>query len=243
VALHAPSVVAAVAGDAVRREVIDTTKCAQCHEFFEGHGGNRVFSAGSANVCVFCHVPNLTSSSRQIDLGHIEDSQNLKDMIHGIHASAFRDRDFEHWRNRSGGTYYNWSEVTFPRGASTGNCMLCHKDGTYELPLPANLLPTTVRTTGVADGQDADVPAVNAARASVPNATDWVNTPMGSSCFYCHTSRSAWAHMVTSGAQLSMPAVGSATYINRQNTATNAESCVVCHGPGKVADIKAVHNR
>ena len=41
-ARHAISVVKSVTGDAVRRKVVDATKCASCHEWFEGHGGNRV---------------------------------------------------------------------------------------------------------------------------------------------------------------------------------------------------------
>ena len=61
--LHTPSAVIAVSGDKKRREVVDNNKCASCHEWFEGHGGNRVFNM---NICVFCHVPNLSSSGRTI---------------------------------------------------------------------------------------------------------------------------------------------------------------------------------
>ena len=61
--LHTPSVVQPVAGDDVRRTVIDNNKCANCHEWFEGHGGNRVLNM---EICVLCHVPNLSSSGREI---------------------------------------------------------------------------------------------------------------------------------------------------------------------------------
>ncbi len=61
VARHAISVVKAVTGDAVRRTAIDSNKCANCHEWFEGHGGNRVFQV---QVCVTCHVPALTTSGK-----------------------------------------------------------------------------------------------------------------------------------------------------------------------------------
>ena len=62
-ARHAISVVKEVTGDAVRRKVVDADKCSNCHEWFEGHGGNRVYQT---QVCVMCHVPGLATSGRQI---------------------------------------------------------------------------------------------------------------------------------------------------------------------------------
>lgn len=62
-ARHAISVIKAVTGDTARRKVIDSAKCANCHEWFEGHGGNRVYDV---QVCVTCHVPGLTTSGRGI---------------------------------------------------------------------------------------------------------------------------------------------------------------------------------
>ena len=60
-ARHAISVVKAVTDDAVRRKVVDPAKCSNCHEWFEGHGGNRVYET---QVCVMCHVPGLATSGR-----------------------------------------------------------------------------------------------------------------------------------------------------------------------------------
>jgi len=60
-ARHAIAVVKAVTGDTARRTVVDKTKCANCHEWFEGHGGNRVYDT---QICVMCHVPGLASSGR-----------------------------------------------------------------------------------------------------------------------------------------------------------------------------------
>ena len=59
VSLHTPSAVVAVDGDDERRTVVDSAKCANCHEWFEGHGGNRVYNM---QICTLCHVPNLSSS-------------------------------------------------------------------------------------------------------------------------------------------------------------------------------------
>jgi OmcA/MtrC family decaheme c-type cytochrome len=69
-ARHAISVVKTVTGDTARRKVVDATKCASCHEWFEGHGGNRVIGRETGSsaelVCVQCHVPGLATSGRRI---------------------------------------------------------------------------------------------------------------------------------------------------------------------------------
>jgi OmcA/MtrC family decaheme c-type cytochrome len=62
---HALSSVKAVTGDTARREVVSATKCSNCHEWFEGHGGQRnIGPESSTMVCVLCHVPGLASSGR-----------------------------------------------------------------------------------------------------------------------------------------------------------------------------------
>jgi hypothetical protein len=66
--------VRAVTGDRVRRVAVESgytnsnnpitgtpIGCLECHEIFEGHGGNRV---SNAQVCVMCHNPNLSTSGR-----------------------------------------------------------------------------------------------------------------------------------------------------------------------------------
>ena len=267
VSLHTPSVVMAVSGDAERRRVVVNDKCASCHEWFEGHGGNRVYEMA---ICTMCHLPNLSSTgrgvtnptSRGLDLAlqaaiddgtlsdsvdpsdpttYPEDAQNLKDLIHGIHAGAVRTRHFQHIRGGSRQGYYDWSHIVFPAESGTRNCLLCHDDGTYELPLPSGLLATTVRTTGVTDGMDASAAAFNAALGTLPNATDWVNSPTAASCFMCHTSQDALGHMINTGGQLSTP--DGFWYTNRSMLGTTIESCATCHGPGKVADVSVVHAR
>lgn len=256
---HTPSVVRAVTDDETRRVVVDNAKCANCHEWLELHGGNRVLNI---EICTLCHQPNLSSSGRGAAAANVnaenqalltangfdpanpltfpEDTNNLKDMVHGIHASSFRNFDYEFVRDRaaSGVFYYNWAEVTFP--GEVGICTTCHLDDTWDLPLNSNVLDTTVRTTGAADGIDADTAAVAAARATVPNPTDWVNTPTASACYYCHDSDLAVAHMRQNGGAISIADPAANDFVQRGNVDT-VESCAICHGPGKQADVKAVH--
>ena len=241
--LHTPSAVIAVDGDDVRREVVDNTSCASCHEWFEGHGGNRVFNM---NICVMCHVPNLSSSGRGIltpndanedaygsdPLLYPEATNNLKDMIHGIHGAETRTTDYEFVRGGFRQNPYNFSDVVFPAGAN--DCLRCHKSESFEVPLDDNTLLTTDRTTGVADGNDPDRDAVLAARASVPNDTDFVITPTGAACYACHDSADAKAHMEQNGAAIND---------NRSDVTASGsvETCSVCHGTGKTADLAVVH--
>ena len=137
--------------------------------------------------------------------------------------------------------YYDWSHITFPRGASTSNCTLCHDGDSYELPLAAGLLGTTVRTTGEWNGDDETEEDVAIAFEKLPNNTDWINSPTASSCFYCHTSIDAWGHMTQNGGLLTVPDVG--PWTNRSGLVGSLESCTICHGPGRVADLDVVHNK
>ncbi len=274
--LHTMSAVMAVAGDDVRREIVDPAKCGNCHEWFEGHGGNRVIGLAAndegprqALVCMLCHVPNLSSSGRGIDPAIAadrdgdpltsdpsaasvdletsdswtwpEDTNNMKDMIHGIHASAARTINYEFVRGRNDGIYYNWSEVTFPAEDGVSNCLLCHLDGTYGLPLAENVLETTVRTTGDDDGLDGDdFTAVGVARDNVPGGTDWVNSATSSTCYMCHPNDTALAHMRQNGGIISVANPDEFDFTQRQDLDT-VESCTICHGEGRIADLSSVH--
>ncbi|MBI5485272.1 MAG: OmcA/MtrC family decaheme c-type cytochrome, partial [Deltaproteobacteria bacterium] len=64
-ARHALSSVKSVAGEE-RRDVVDSAKCGNCHEWFEAHGGNRVVGKDTVgqSICTLCHVPNLSTSGR-----------------------------------------------------------------------------------------------------------------------------------------------------------------------------------
>jgi OmcA/MtrC family decaheme c-type cytochrome len=274
--LHTLSAVLEVSGDEVRRQVVDPNKCGNCHEWFEGHGGNRVIglplnpeAPQQPVVCTLCHNHNLSTGGRGVDPARAadrdgdpetddpsdatvalgtsdtwtwpEDTNNLKEMIHGIHAAAVRTFDYEFVRARNDGIYYNWSEVTFPAENGARNCLLCHFEGTYELPLAENVLATTVRTTGTDDGlDDNDFVDVGTARDNVPNPTDWVNSLTASTCYMCHTSEVTVAHMRQNGGVISIANPDEADYTQRQEVIT-VESCAVCHGAGRNADMTAVH--
>lgn len=273
VARHTVSVVKAVTGDPVRREVVDSAKCANCHEWFEGHGGNRVYNT---QVCVVCHNPNLSSSGRgadpvlinahyagpvgapqpvpytgtisqgAYDAAHVlvpalgnnplvypEATNNFKDMIHGIHGSHKRTTPYQFVRDRgtSGIYYYDWSHVLFP--GILNNCETCHKPGTYDAELPAGALAATNRiTTGAGETRA----QINSARGTVPNDTDLMYSPSAATCVACHDSSLSKTHMTQNGGQLS---------VTRSTANANAglETCVICHGADRYADVATVHSK
>jgi len=213
VARHTASVIEAVSGDRVRRTVVDEAKCLSCHENLELHGGSRV---NNVQVCVVCHNPNLSSSGTTADatktaadqkelleeagfdpndaLTWPERSQDLKSLVHSIHAADQRTFDFEFVRNRLDGLYYNFSEVTYPGILS--NCETCHLPGTYGTELPAGVLVGTEVTT---DGLNLTRADVLAARATVPNPTDLINSQTANPCYQCHDSVPTIAHMEQNG--------------------------------------------
>jgi OmcA/MtrC family decaheme c-type cytochrome len=212
-----------VTNDAVRRVVVKSgydnvagvltpVGCLECHEIFEGHGGNRV---NNVQVCVICHNPNLTSSARTVDtatqtlpaeliaalgsnpLNYPEIPNNFKDMIHGIHSASVRVSPLRDIRNRgtSGVFYYDWSEVTYP--GNPIHCTKCHVGETYKADLATGVMFSTAKvTTGVSSETRTQI---NTARNTVPNSTDLVNSPIVGACGMCHNSDSDRSHFVLNG--------------------------------------------
>jgi OmcA/MtrC family decaheme c-type cytochrome len=160
-----------------------------------------------------------------------EASMNFRDLVHGIHGSAVRSSPFVFVRDRqAAGVYaYDWSEVTYPQ--VNGNCTACHTPSGFGVSLPAGALPSTERTTSGAGESRAQVLA---ARNTVPNATDLVTSPTASACAGCHDTALAKAHMQQNGGALGQTR-------SAYDSAGAVETCAICHGAGKVADVAAVH--
>jgi len=227
-ARHAVMVTASVTGEA-RRLVVDSAKCAQCHEYFEGHGGNRNYNMDG---CTVCHNPNLSSSGTIInDPTTPEANQNLKDMIHSIHAGMAngttrpgRTTAYMHTRSKSGSnTIYDWSGAVYP--TMTFRCETCHKPGTYA-SVPAGALATVDKTP-------ANLTDVFDARLTVgTNPTDIVISPYSAACVSCHDDSAAKAHITANGGVVNKA---------RSTFTAGTEQCVICHGAGRSAEATAVH--
>jgi OmcA/MtrC family decaheme c-type cytochrome len=269
-ARHAISVVKAVTGDAVRRTVVDSAKCSNCHEWFEGHGGSRVYEI---QVCVTCHVPNKATSGRGISDTYFDEyvrlggfsaadnaklkewgfdkaksdkalqfpvtSNNMKDMIHGIHAGRDRVTPFQDARDRlpsAGPTAANLGAITlldfrrmdFP--GKLNNCETCHKAGTYS-SVPSAALWSNYESINAAYAAFASTANAKASYATV-NADDTVVSPYAATCVSCHDSSATNTHVKLNGG---------AVMVKRGAPVAIGEGCVTCHGAGKEFDAAVVH--
>jgi OmcA/MtrC family decaheme c-type cytochrome len=196
------------------------------------HGSNRT---DEPQVCVICHNPSATDISRRtgttmvastscpqgkvstID-GKCEQTIDFKRMVHMIHASELQPSASPFVVYGFGGPV-DFAEVTYPAGDKISQCESCHAPGTY-YPVDATRVQATTTSTG----------------ASIPSQTDDSGiTPNTAVCSGCHTDSTAALHMTQNGGSFNVakPANGIVT--------TPLETCDVCHGAGKPADVKTMH--
>ena len=62
--------------------------------------------------------------------------------------------------------------------------------------------------------------------------TNLVNSPVAGVCISCHDSSAATAHFTINGGSIYQP---------RSTALNTVETCMICHGPGQIADIALVH--
>jgi OmcA/MtrC family decaheme c-type cytochrome len=94
---------------------------------------------------------------------------------------------------------------------------------------PSNGCTPTGTAFSIASGQTTeDVAAANASYQ-----TNLVLSPITSVCFACHDTSPAMAHYEINGGSI---------YKERSAALNTVETCIVCHGPGRIADIKDVHS-
>jgi OmcA/MtrC family decaheme c-type cytochrome len=228
-----------------RRKIVDfDTKCHNCHDGNHAgiprlalHGGSRNEEPG---LCVICHNPNQTDipyrtaasppSTDPLGLSGVsaEVSIDFKRMVHEIHAGGFRHSPFKVVGFR--GTVADFSAVRFPSRLS--NCLNCHLDvngkGTFELPLDANVLGSTIQTMSVAGTSLSDV----ARSVDVDPSNNLRITPIASVCSSCHDGREVRSHMMSKGAAFG---------VTQSQIKPNQEQCVRCHGPGREEDVRRAH--
>lgn len=215
-----------------RRSVVDIENCNTCHEGLGFH--SNASRRNNPDHCVMCH--NTETSSSNLFAGILPDGftytgkdfrqlpNNLKDMIHGLHAgkpagasAGIRNVPFNFIRGTpaggSGQGPHAFDGVGYP--AALSDCQTCHKPDSYSLPLPEGALWTVV---------DAE-PALT---ADAPHNVELAKrlAPASAACSGCHDSASATAH-----------------FDLNTSYGIGFESCAVCHGPGKIADLEAAHSK
>lgn len=203
-----------------RRQSVAVEKCQACHGTLVFHGANR---ADNIDSCVTCHNPRNTDRGvREMAVspptdGKQEESLDFKSLIHGIHAAAIRDDPLQVVGFRGFTTYvYDTDAVHYP--GRLDNCLACHTEGGYRLPLDEGVLATTVDT-----GADREDPR-----------DDTVATAASTACAACHDDAVARAHMTSNGGSFS-------TRQQAVDSGEVVEQCAVCHGEGRSQDAARVH--
>jgi OmcA/MtrC family decaheme c-type cytochrome len=203
-----------------RRNAVAIEKCNDCHNQLSIHGNNRT---DNIEVCVTCHNPNATDINRRVgtcadELGTDDVSIDMKYMIHALHAGG-----------AEGVPPYNVCGFGFPSTPHTydfvypgrlNNCEGCHEPGGYYPVDPSTVLGTTVRS-----GVDPATPT-----------DDIVQSPNTAVCSTCHTSGLAASHMEQNGGDYNATKSADSTL-----TSSGVETCALCHGEGRSADVGLVH--
>jgi OmcA/MtrC family decaheme c-type cytochrome len=170
-------------------------------------------------------------------------------MIHAIHGAGHRTQPFQVYGFRN--APHDFSDVAYPAEAS--DCEACHVGGSHAVPLADSVLATTVDTQATVStanpfGTGDFVP--DDGSAGDPG-DDGNVTATAAVCSACHDTLQAGAHMLSNGAGISleMPGTGASgagtsgfVVLQRDvDVGTVIETCGVCHGAGRIADVNVVH--
>ncbi|OIQ78670.1 doubled CXXCH motif (paired_CXXCH_1) [mine drainage metagenome] len=240
-----------------RRVIFKEAKCNSCHDRLgtapNFHGGNY-----SIAMCAACHTPNQGGSTGW--------SASFRVWVHGIHSASKRTVPFT-WHAVS--KTDNYSQLNYP--GVVRDCQQCHEAGTYDFSAsqytdalvgsmldvqattsilnPASttnyVFPQAApvgsgqyaygiavdNTTSYGTGNSID-PATGKIVAQTNQGLNLVTSPITAVCSSCHDSASAISHFAANNGSFYQP---------RSVAVTKTESCLVCHGPGKVAAIADVH--
>lgn len=225
-----------------RRTIVETARCQQCHGTLNGlvlHGDSR---SDNVELCVMCHNPDNTDiAQRPADPDGVNDGDNsaagdgleevpidFRSLVHSLHAADHRVNPY--FVYGFGGAAYDFSEVRFP--GRLNQCETCHLADTY---MPAS---DTSQRLGVTLSSGSTVlsrgPTVLTPAGANQNHDDDENvTPIAASCRGCHDDSLSQTHMQLNGALF--------TAVQTTLTGTTPETCAICHGAGRTADVKVVH--
>jgi OmcA/MtrC family decaheme c-type cytochrome len=198
--------------------------------------------------------------------GKREEAIDFKRLIHGIHAGATKDytgaaaygtkrvKGLVVWGYPGAGSstctapaytcQNDFSDVRFP--GILNDCYTCHTTktigrttygtfelvGNWEVPTVSGVLGSSILTV---PSLPSLVPGAPTFASQLANQADDLNiTPTAAVCSSCHDSDTAKSHMKLNGALFD-------ALQSDINTGIVLEACAICHGPGRLADLKVVH--
>lgn len=214
---------------ASRPGIVEIERCNECHNVLSLHGGNRT---GNTQLCATCHNANATDIRQhgagaclaQVGPATADVSVAFSVLIHSIHAAQRRASQGAppYVVCGNGNSVHDYSNVHYP--GAINNCQSCHVPPTNDNPSyygrdPARRLAVTTHA-----GADRTV-----------ITDDIADSPTVSACLTCHTTSTATAHMRQNGGVIGGMKAANGQVVNQ------AETCALCHGPGRTADIREVH--
>jgi OmcA/MtrC family decaheme c-type cytochrome len=204
-----------------RRQVVELARCDTCHNVLSLHGGNRT---DNTELCTTCHNPNNTDVARRappcsnppddpVAPGLGPDDQAI-DFKFMIHQ--IHSAQFQVCG--FGNSVNDFTDLKFP--GHLDNCENCHRPNTY-YPVDGAVVQATTF-----DAND---------RTTL--ADDRAVSPNSSACSACHSSDLARVHMEQNGGDFNAGKTAEGVMIS-----AGVETCALCHGPGRVADVKVMHD-
>jgi OmcA/MtrC family decaheme c-type cytochrome len=203
-----------------RRQVVDLRRCNECHNVLSLHGGNRT---DNTELCTTCHNPNNTDIARRgapcsnLPTDPVAPGLGPDDMAIDFKFMIHQIHSANFQVCGFGNSVDDFTDLRFP--GKLNNCEGCHRPNTY-FPVDGAFVQATTF-----DANDRTTLADD--RAVSPNATV---------CSSCHTDTVAREHMQLNGGDFNAGKTVEGTMIS-----SSIETCALCHGPGRVADVKLVH--
>jgi OmcA/MtrC family decaheme c-type cytochrome len=200
---------------------------------------------GVLNFCEGCHIPgavNFSNSDSQAQLANR--------LYRTVATGAFSGNVGDTFTNFSGAGCATQTQsapatdVTVhslaPYFQATANGTSTPNYGVvfaYNLgPNPSNGCTPDGAAYTLAAGQSVE----NVAASESSYAKNLVNSPVAGVCFACHDSNADLAHFELNGGSIYKPR----GTMNTPSTAlSTVETCIICHGQGKIADIEMVHQQ
>jgi OmcA/MtrC family decaheme c-type cytochrome len=258
-----PNVKMTATGFTDRRAIVSNAKCNACHGQLGVEPNFHVGQRNDGESCSWCHNPARTSSQWSTNAStfvHAIHGAGKRTVGYNWHAGACpTGTTFTAWTaadvaaDPTKSVNNGWCKdnvsglaVTpspwYPGVEYPGHsCTQCHVDGGFDYSLnaaavPSILWPTVTTGTPAASISTSPYVVLGTAYGSAGAGTNLMSSPISSVCFSCHDSATATAHMQAGGGNIyvARSAVGGATL-------TNTETCLDCHGVGKLLPIADVH--
>lgn len=197
-----------------RRNAVAIEKCADCHKQLSLHGNNRT---DKPEVCAMCHNPNATDINRRVAGSACVNTLGTDDQSIDFKTMIHGIHSGNIGVCGFGNSAHPYFDVVYP--GRLNNCEGCHVPGGYYPVEPGEILGTTV------DANDRFTPT-----------DDVVVSPNSAVCSACHTDLLAAEHMKQNGGDFNATKAADSSLIS-----SGVETCVLCHGPGRSADVGVVH--